>query len=250
LGVKLHFEKNNFCTLISFLFCPGFAQSNSPLHIVQADTVKGVSDIRSSTLIFIDSIYDLPIQKIPAQQFVELDSFHIKKSLPVKFFGKNFYTRFSINNSSHPQEIFLLPGKLYRHLQLFMIDEKGAPLAIETKNLAGIIPIEVTSRQDNYFLLQSVFFKTYLNSLQSIIVTPDQLEDFRNDMYGAFDNKKIIGILLSGMLLMMILATLLNYVVSSKIEFLYNSIYSLCMFLLIFFTTYLTGYPGWFRGFF
>ena len=49
---------------------------------------------------------------------------------------------------------------------------------------------------------------------------------------------------------MMILVTLLNYFITRKIEFLYNSLYSLCMFFLIFLTTYLGGHPGWFRGIF
>ena len=49
---------------------------------------------------------------------------------------------------------------------------------------------------------------------------------------------------------MMILVTLLNFLITRKVEFLYNSGYSLCMFLLIYLTTYLALNPSWFKGFF
>ncbi|MBK6636011.1 MAG: hypothetical protein IPG38_18535 [Chitinophagaceae bacterium] len=46
---------------------------------------------------------------------------------------------------------------------------------------------------------------------------------------------QLYGLVLSGVLLMMILFMVTNYIINHKQEFLYNALYSLCMFLLIFF---------------
>lgn len=252
-GSKAAFLKKIILTLlIFFINSLGWSQVPVEIFVPDADTVDNITNIGESSFLFIDSSLNLPIEKIVEQRFVPLTKFTAADNIPGKLAGKKFYTRFSLQNNSHaPKKFYYYPGKLFRRLQLYLLDPTGTPVKIETNGLfTGFIPFNLPPAQVSTFLLEGVFFKTSINQLGSTLVPAQHLETFENKMYKSLDDKKVVGIILSGMLFMMILVTFLNYVVTNKIEFLYNSLYSVCMFLLIFLTTYLSGRPGWFRGFF
>jgi signal transduction histidine kinase len=252
-GSKAAFLKKIIFTLLFFLITSlARSQAFVETFLPNADTIDNITPIPEFSSVFIDSNLNLPVQKIPDQQFISFTKFTSRDDIPAKWIGKKFYIRFSIqNNSNNLVRYYYYPGKLFRKLQLFRVDPEGSPLALNTKGLmTGFIPVNLPPNTISSFMLEAVFFKTTLNQLRSILIPPQHLETFENQMYKSLSEKKIIGMLLSGMLLMMILVTLLNYFVTYKDEFLYNSLYSLCMFFLIFLTTYLSGRPGWFRGLF
>ncbi len=245
-------KKNIFTPLFFLITSTLYAQVPGIDFSVNTDTVDNISAINQSTLAFIDSNLTIPIEKIASQHFIPLSVLTPSGDIPGRLFSKTFYLRFSLqNNTNNILSYYYYPGKLFKHLQLYSIDSLGTIKKLETKGLqTGFIPLELPANRTTTYLLQAGLFKTYLNRIQSTLIAPSHLLSFQNRMYGSLNEKKIIGITFSGMLLMMIILTLLNYFISSKIEFLYNSLYSLCMFFLIFLTSYLSGYPGWFRGFF
>lgn len=219
---------------------------------VNTDTAKNISSIEQTTLLFIDSNLNLPIEKITSRPFIPITEFTLRNDIPGRLLGKKFYYRFSLQNNTHAfLHYYYYPGKLFRRIQLYKIDSNGNLQTLETKGLlSGFIPIVLPPDQTTTFLLKLVFFTTAQNKMQSILIAPNHLQSFQNKMYRIINEKKLVGFILSGMLLMMILVTLLNYFITRKIEFLFNSLYSACMFFLIFLNSYLGGYPGWFRGFF
>ncbi len=245
-------KKNIFTPLFFLITSTLYAQVPGIDFSVNTDTVDNISAINQSTLVFIDSNLTIPVEKIASQHFIPLSVLTPSGDIPGRLFSKTFYLRFSLqNNTNNILSYYYYPGKLFKHLQLYSIDSLGTIKKLETKGLqTGFIPLELPANRTTTYLLQAGFFKTYLNRIQSTLIAPSHLLSFQNRMYGSLNEKKIIGITFSGMLLMMIILTLLNYFISSKIEFLYNSLYSVCMFFLIFLTSYLSGYPGWFRGFF
>lgn len=245
-------KKIIFSLLIFIVSTLARAQVAPGTFLPAVDTIDNITLIEESSFIFIDTALNLPIEKITSRQFMPFRDYPDRYNIPQDMVGKKFYIRFSLqNNSQKSIEYFYYPGKLFRELQLYTLDDTGIPQSTETKGLvSGFIRLNLPARRTTTFLLKAVFFKTSLNQLQSTLIPPQHLDTFQNKMFRSLNVKKIVGIILSGMLLLMILVTLINYFITRKIEYLYNSLYSLCMFLLIFLTTYLSGHPGWIRGIF
>jgi len=62
--------------------------------------------IEKNTFIFIDSLEELPLEKITGEQFIPLESVSFRKNIPRHLLLKNFYLRFSLENIS-PDEMQL-----------------------------------------------------------------------------------------------------------------------------------------------
>ena len=224
----------------------------SQVTIVLADTVIHKLHIEKNSSIFIDSGEKLPVAEVITRPFIPLDSIIKKPGFYKTTAEKTFYVKFSIHNTkSVPVLYYYYPGKPYKHFQLFNIAPDGRVQKLVTNGLwSGFIPLQIPAGKTTGFLLQASQFYTSFSQVESILISPEHLPAFKNKMYRWMNEKKTAGILLSGMLLMMIIVTFLNYLITKKIEFLYNCLYSLCMFFLIFLTAYLSAKPGWFRGFF
>ena len=227
-------------------------QAWSQVAIELTDTVINTLHIEKNSSIYIDSGEELPIATIITRPFLPLDSIIEQPGFYRTTAEKTFYVKFSIHNTkAAPVLYYYYPGKPYKQFQLFNIAPDGQLQKMVTSGLwSGFIPLQIPAGKTTSFLLQASQFYTSFNQVQSTLISPGHLPAFKNKMYRWMNEKKTAGILLSGMLLMMIIVTFLNYLVTKKIEFLYNCLYSLCMFFLIFLTAYLNAKPGWFRGFF
>lgn len=234
------------------LFVYAKGQTLHPPDIINTDSIKGFKTITDHTLLLIDSTGNLSIKNIFNASFTPLENFSEKRKITNDLVPQTFYLRFSVqNNTAQKKTYYYYPGKLYKKLKLYQSINGGAITAVNTgKIYDGFVPIKIDSAQTIDYILELNFFKTTFNKIESIIIGEAHIRLFKNELYQSLNNKKTAGIILSGMLLMMILVTLLNYFISKKIEFLYNSFYSLCMFLLIFLTSFLTMNPGWFKGLF
>jgi signal transduction histidine kinase len=250
LTVKLHFlKKLILITLFFILFTAVKAQSPAPIN---TDSIFNFSVIEKNTLLLIDTGSRLPIAIVAGTTFTPLTHFIKRNKIPSNLIASTFYVRFTLQNASSVKNIFYYyPGKLYKKFTLFKSANTGFFTEEKTGSITdGFVPLTLNPGETNTYILQLKFFKTGFNEMESILIPRHQLKLFKNELYQSLNEKKTAGILLSGMLLMMILVALLNYYITKKAEFLYNSLYSLCMFLLIFLTNFLVMNPGWFKGIF
>ena len=253
LIAKLHFLKKILSVVLFFflsIICK--SQNSHAENIVDAGTLRGFGVIENKTYIFIDSTGKMPLNEIAIAPFYPLTNFARKDKISSAHIPHTFYLRFTVANiSSKTMGFFYFPGKLYKHLQLYSA-APGAAMAMEQTGFIkdGFIPLQIPAGQTKNFIVQGNFFKNGFNKLESKLISEQHIQLFKNELFQSLNNKKTAGIILSGMLLMMIMVTMLNYFITRKIEFLYNSVYSLCMFLIIFLTSYLNMNPGWFKGFF
>ncbi|RYD82493.1 MAG: hypothetical protein EOP53_03585 [Sphingobacteriales bacterium] len=240
---------------ILFVLCcaqVSFGQSTANEKFVNMDTAKNLTVINSSCYLFIDSNNTVTPESILSQPFQPLQELFTTRYITTPNVARTFYLKFILKNDSATLEnYYLYPGKVFKHFQLFKLDTNGRLQKIETKGVrTGFIPFTVYPSVTTTYILQANFFKTQYNDIQATIIAPHLLKSYQSRMYKTLTEKKVVGIILSGMLMMMIIMTLLNYFITKKVEFLYNSLYSLFMFLLIFWTTYLGFHPGWFKGVF
>lgn len=253
LIAKLHFLKkilNLFLFFFLSVCCK--AQNTNPEMIVDIANLKGFGIIEQKTEVYIDSTGKLPLKEIVQKNFYPLKAFAKKDKLTKDLIPYSFYIRFTLyNKNSKTLRFYFYPGKLYKSLQLYSGPTKTSVTLEKTGFIRdGFIPLQIGPGQTREYLVKGKFFKNCINNIESRLISAEHIQIFKNELFQSLNDKKTAGILLSGMLLMMILVTMLNYLITRKIEFLYNSGYSLCMFLLIFLSSYLTMNPSWFKGFF
>lgn len=230
----------------------GFTQSWREAPSISTDTVQNIADLSGSAYLFIDSAKNADLENILDQTFVPFRQFDNNKYIPTRLVSSDFYLFFKLSNpSSENEQYHFYPGKNYRTMQLYKVTGGGKVLSRQSMGLkSGFFNIHVAANDSAAYLFRGHFYKVMGNELRATLVADHHMNNFETRMYKSLTSKKVIGILLSGMLLMMIIVALLNFIMNRKKEFLFNGVYSFCMFLLIFLTTYLSGQPGWMRGFF
>ena len=244
-------KKIFFIQLFFFFFVKAVAQAPAQLAPVNADSVEEVTSIKTHTALFIDNTGKMDLSGVMRSSFIPLQQWDQLTKIEPSDIPKTFYLQFTIfNPSSHTKMFYHYPGKLFDKITLYHVNHSACSVLKTNRFHDGFIPISIGPGQSEQYLIKLNFFKTGFNRLESRLVSKLHIEDYKKDLYGSINNKKTVGIILSGMLLMMILVTLLNYSISKRVEFLYNSLYSVCMFLIIFFTTYLSMNPSWIKGFF
>lgn len=251
LIVKLLFVKKIIFFLLVILWAGTLlAQQQLPADI-HTDTLSPIGSVESNTWLYIDSSGNLPLAAVASKSFVPLLQSTASELVKAREVSFVFYQKISISNpSAHPVKLFHYPGKLFKNLDLFIVGDDGSLSNVNTGPIFdGFIPLNIKPGSTT-FLIRLKCFKVQFSRLESKLIAANQLNIFKNEMFQTLNSKKIAGMVLSGMLLMMILVTLLNFLITRKVEFLYNSGYSLCMFLLIYLTTYLALNPSWFKGFF
>lgn len=252
LAVKLRFVKK-FLFLLITLVTVSFAQAQyAAYHFISTDSLLSFGNVEKSTLLYIDSSAKKDISTVAGSAFIPLTHYPYLRHIPSAAIPFTFYLKFRVKNpSDHAVKLFHYPGKLFKEIDLFVADSGGIFTPVKTGRIFdGFVPLSVKAGTTVTFIVRLKCFKVHFNALESKLIAADHLNIFKNELFQTLNSKKIAGMILSGMLMMMILVTLLNFFIIKKIEFLYSSGYSLCMFLLIFFTTYLTLNPGWFKGFF
>lgn len=253
LIAKLHFLRIILSIVVFFFLSPFCrAQDSIPQTLVDLADLNAFGIIDGNTKIFIDSTGKMPLSEIATAPFYFLNNFANKDKIPKTRINHSFYLRFTLVNKEPREKLmYYYPGKLYKKLQLYTVSKTAGLVREETGFIKdGFIPLKIAAGQTKEYVVKAQFFKAGFNKIESGLISQDHIQVFKNEMFQTLNDKKTAGVILSGMLLMMILVTLLNYFITRKIEFLYNSVYSLCMFLLIFLTSYLTMNPGWFKGFF
>jgi signal transduction histidine kinase len=228
------------------------AQLNQENPIPGFDSTEHVHHLEKSTLVFIDSLRDVPLKDINRQPFVPLENVEFRKSIPRNLLLKTCYLRFSLEDSSNlPASYYYYPGMHYDNLDLFRVKPDGNLEAISgTHRKNGFLYFTTVPGGANHYIARLKFSRTNNNNISSKLVSPEQLQNFTLQLSNSIHDRNTAGFVLSGILLMMIIFTLVNYLVSGKKEFFYNCLYSLCMFLLIFLFSYLNNDTGKFNAFF
>jgi len=148
------------------------------------------------------------------------------------------------NSSDVAKKAYLYPGQLFKEINLYRIKNNLAdPEALQEGN-SGYVLISLNPHEEAEFLLSLRFSKTTHNSLNPKLVSEEFLPYFKLGTEDYLTARKAIGLVLSGVLIMMMLFTLVNFFVTGRIEFLYNFCYCACNFLLIFGTSFLSSNVG------
>ena len=203
-------------------------------------------------LAFVDTNGIVKPGQIPAGGWQPIKNYNLRRYIPISWITKTIYLRFTLANSSDSaKKIFFIAGTYVRATQIFKVlrNEQVQPLKNESYG-DGYQPVILSAKEKSDFVVKFNFSKRLHNNLQPQLIEEGYLNKFQVLKSFKNDGQPMVGLLLSGILLMMIFFTGAHYLQSGKKEFLYNCCYSICMFLLVFFNTTLEKRGGVFSSLF
>ena len=229
-----------------------FSQNAAEELVARFDTINHTLDIEKQAFVYIDSLGISTLDKIEEQQFVPLQSVPFRKNIPRRLVLKPSYLRFTLQNTGNfDRQFYFYPGMHYSQLTLYKNMPPGKPEEIkQLHHKTGFVYIQLPARSTVSYVLRMSFARADYNRISAKLIEPPYLETFKLQLSNTRYDSKSAGFILSGVLLMMILFTLVNYIINGREEFFYNCLYSVCMFLIVFLFSYLKNNPGWFNAFF
>jgi len=132
--------------------------------------------------------------------------------------------------------VYLDPGIYFTRYKIYKIGQQSI-IAQDAGNVSSYKKIVLEAGKTGNFLLEIKPLKTELGSLSPVLINADYLAQHNLVVTRHKSDIQVFGLILSGVLFMMILFMLANFVTSRKLEFLYNAAYSACMFTLILFNS-------------
>jgi signal transduction histidine kinase len=166
-----------------------------------------------------------------------------KKDVPAKFVTQKLILRFHIvNPANNADSAWFFPGFFYSEMHLYKLSEKGlmnVPL-IEPANSdsIGYRLLELAPHDSATFLAELKFVKTYTNNIKPRIIHKSHLSTFMFELAAPRLYLNVITYIFCGLLAMMILFSLANYLQGGNNEFLYYTGYALFLGLMLYTKTY------------
>lgn len=248
-----------FLTLVLFLFTASLTLAQVKLDTAAKDiaTITDTSNIIQNTLVYIDTSNELSPDQALLRHFMPLSAFKKRRGIPPNMIPYAYFLKFNVWNSADTAfSIYFYPGSLYEKVNLYYVagpNDKLDPI-LDAGKKTGFQKITLAPGQRATILVYLKFVKNETAYIATHLVSTKFIENYRLIMLSARPEIRIFGYVLSGVLLMMILFMGTNFILSRRKEFQYNFLYSVCMFLLIFFNSYtlrtLTPFASFFLSYF
>lgn len=225
------------CVFICSFF-GGIAQTVQDTLLLNIPGISEDSLVSRKTLLYIDSTASLPVSEVLKKDFIPLKSFPYRLTLPPRMVEYKYYLKLSLTNESDSEVMaYLYPGTYYNKADLYKITNT-AELVNNSDSIEGYKKFSMAPGEKYQVLIGLTPLKCEFNSITPFIIKSHFIEAYKSFLVSHRNEVIVFGYIVSGILLMMILFMLSNFLISRSMEFLYNAIYSICMFLLIFFNAH------------
>ncbi len=172
-----------------------------------------------------------------------------KKNIPNEFVTMNAALRFSLYNSADSVvRIVFFPGlyysdiKLYRELNNHLQELPSALPAVNDS--IGYRVITLAPHDSQTIVAQLSFIKTYINTMRPRLINTEYLNSFITGMQSANNENDLVTFLFCGLLLMMVLFSIANFVQGANREFLYYSGYAFFLGVMLITKAVFTGHSS------
>ena len=240
-------------TLLLILYLSIGGAEAQTISDTAATDISGVMDslnlIRSVRL-FIDSTGAMNAAEAPGRSFIPLEEFKQYRRILPKMITCSYFLKFNlVNRSVSPCSIYLFPGALFDGFDIYKIKQPLEP-ELHADSVAGYRKLTLSAGEWATILVYLRPAKNPYAAIQPRLIAPRYLQTYKFMTISSRMGIKIYGFVISGVLLMMIMFMGANYFLSKKKEFLFNTLYSVCMFFLIFLNALLTRTTVSFFNFF
>lgn len=248
----IHLRK--LINILFFILCCNFTrgQFNTDSLYTDISLSKDAGTVADKCMVFIDTNNVANPDNILSQPWIKYSSLKQKHFIPAGWVNKTVYFKFTLQNTNEIRDtIYFFPGNSFRSITCYKILPSDILQLIKDESKGdGFQPIALAAKEKTSFVIELNFTKRNFNTLYLVMIEKNQLESYQKIFYTLNYSEIIIGYVLCGLLLMMIFFNGANFSLGRKKEFLYNCLYAICMFLLIFFNTYAERRSGVFAGFF
>ena len=215
--------------------CKGQAAAVSDTVFIS--DVKNQSNLLDKTLFYFDSSNSLSLQEILKKPFERFKTAYARVRIKPENVSSTLYLKIQITNNTDKETSVRLDPRIY-FTRFDMYKVEGETISVQdSSNALNYKKIALAVGTTGLFLLRIKPLKTEISSISPVLINAGYLADYKLFLNSQKSAIQIFGLILSGVLFMMILFMLTNFVISRKHEFLYNAAYSLCMFLLILFNS-------------
>jgi signal transduction histidine kinase len=223
--------KKSLClfSLVFFTCIITSITSNAQFPAIDASKIKFSKSISDEvSMFYFTSKVDLP-NIYPRAGFME-GVIH-KKNIPNEFVPMNAALRFRLYNSADSVvKICFFPGLYYRYIELYReennhLQELPSELP-PVRDSIGYRLITLAPHDSETIVAQLGFVKTYINTMRPRLINPEYLNSYITGMQSANRNNDLVTFLFCGLLLMMVLFSIANFLQGGNREFLYYSGYA------------------------
>lgn len=227
------------------------AQVAGDSTVCDAGCIFTIEKTDAKTFYFIDNNTNANPENIQQQHFSPLSSFSERNKIPNKLVTKTIWLSFACNNSLDKNaDVFFYPGYLFNSIALYKKNKQGNLDMVFNDASSGFIPIQLHAKELNIYFIKLKMFKLKYNRIRAVLINKDYLNEYKYNLDAPYNETNNGMKLVSGMLLLMVMFTLVNFIISRRAEFFYNFLYSVLMFFLIFLNAFLVRSSGWIGGFF
>ena len=175
-------------------------------------------------------------EKSPLSSFYS-DSLHFTpgivhtKTIPNEYVTKKAILRFNLFNSSDSSSsAYFFPGYYYKLIKLYRLKNDGLeeiPRVLPNNpDSIGYRLITLKAHDSVTILTELGFIKTYINTMRPRLISTDYQDSFVITQHGSHNESELMTYIFCGLLLMMILFSMANFVQGANPEFLFYSIYA------------------------
>ncbi len=223
-----------FC---SYSFCQSIPDSNF-IDLSKAIPYEVIRDKAEVAFLSPDSSLE---KSYPSIKFKPGSTF--KKDVSAKFVTKRLILRFHVvNPTDNIDSAWFFPGFFYADMHLYKLLEnrliKIAAIEPDNPDSIGYRLLSLAPHDSATFLAALSFVKTYNNNIKPRIIHKSHLSTFMFDLAAPRLYLNIITYTFCGLLAMMILFSLANYLQGGNNEFLYYTGYALFLGLMLYTKTY------------
>ena len=191
--------------------------------------------------VFLDTNNNTDIQSLRGIRFLHLNENPKQSVAKHLMIDSKVYLLFWINNDENkPRDFFITPGIFAKECVLFTRINNDFPWQeipgqiVPDKNEDAYRYFTIPPGVEMQILVRSRYAKTNVIALNPYLINPIFFDDHINNIHTTWFGVNTFTYLLCGLLLMMLLYSLANYLQNYNRAFLYYSIYAFCMALLLF----------------
>lgn len=186
---------------------------------------------------YFDSSGHLPVSEVLRKPFQRFTTTYPKIRVRPEMISSTLYLKILLkNNTAQDVTAYLNPGIYFTKYNIYKLEQQSISIQ-DADNVSNYKKIVLEAGKTCYFLLEIKPLKTEMGSIGPVLINAGYLEEYNLIITRHKSDIQVFGLILSGVLFMMILFMLANFITSRKQEFLFNAAYSACMFLLIFFNS-------------
>ncbi len=222
--------------LLLFYFTLGFCkgQTAADPNTVYLGSIDEKSSLLKNSLLYIDSSSSLTANDALQKPFKSFPNSLLTRRIRPQLITYTFFIKLQLyNNSQSEVSGYINPGLHFRHFKLYKIQPKAVQI-INNDSIAGYRKIKLAAGEVCNVLIELKPLKNDINYINPVFIRQETVGDYNTYIAGQKTDLQLYSLVISGIILMMILFMLANYIISRKTEFLYNALYSFCMFLLVF----------------